>query len=184
MIDWINVNIPYPRLILVGLQVILRGTCGGNKWRLALVVRWVCWRSEHELWVHFRDRSKVGCWREKNCPGVFSILKYHFWITHAFHSSIVAEALAGRLAAQREPSNWVSASFAFERSKSWNIRRDVGQISLRWWRFRRPVWNLFLCWRCRPITILVGVYDSFLWKWLFDFLDLFGNDLHLFESFW
>jgi hypothetical protein len=52
-------------------------------------------------------------------PGVFSILNYHVWITHdAFHSSIAAEALAGRLAAQREPIVRVSASFAVERSQS------------------------------------------------------------------
>ena len=66
------------------------------------------------------------------CPEVFSILKYHFWIAHAFHSSIAAEALAGGLAAQREPSACVSATFVVEKNQSWSIWHGVGQVSLRW----------------------------------------------------
>jgi hypothetical protein len=66
------------------------------------------------------------------CPEVFSILKCHFWIAHAFHSSIAAEALAGRLAAQREPSACVSATFVVEKNQSWSIWHGVGQVSLRW----------------------------------------------------
>jgi len=69
-------------------------------------------------WFTFEIGRRLGV-DENICPGVFSILKYHFWITHdALHSSVAAEALAGRLAAQREPSAWVSASFAVEGSQS------------------------------------------------------------------
>ena len=46
------------------------GTCDGNKWRLALIVRWAVWRSGPGLWVHYRDRSKIGCWRKSYIEGV------------------------------------------------------------------------------------------------------------------
>ena len=65
------------------------------------------------------------------------------------------------------------STFVVEGNQSWNIWHDVGQVSLRWVTLCRPEWNLFEFGRCRPIAMTIGVYDSFLWKWLFDFLDPF-----------
>ena len=159
------------------------GTCGGNKWRFALVVRWASWRSEPGLWVHFEIGRRLND-EENIFPGVFSILNYHVWITHdAFHSSIAAEALAGRLAAQREPIVRVSASFAVERSQSWNIWHDVGQVSLRWVKLSWTRVNFVPMRKVSSGIMFISVYDSFLWKWLFNFLNLFGSDLHSADSF-
>jgi hypothetical protein len=74
-------------------------------------------------WGDLRDRTSTGYVtlrrrldvEENICSRVFSVL------FTAYHSSIAAEELAGRLAAQREPSAWVRASFAVERSESCNI---------------------------------------------------------------